>query len=69
MAERLCIKQVVLGLIPGGDQIFLIQYFKKSLWKGEGIATSNEYKKAEKENVESLWKMHNIIGYLQLLIT
>ncbi len=27
--ERLCIEQAVLGLISGGDQIFLILYFFK----------------------------------------
>ncbi len=40
VAERLCAIQVVLGSIPGGDQIFLILYCLKSLWKREN--TSNE---------------------------
>ncbi len=32
VAERLCIKQAVLGSIPGGDQLFLILYsLKKSV--------------------------------------
>ncbi len=28
-SERLCVKKAVLGLIPGGDQIFLILYCLK----------------------------------------
>ncbi len=32
VAERLCVKQAILGSIPSGDQIFLILYcLKKSL--------------------------------------
>ena len=45
-----CIKQAVLGSIPGGDQIFLILYCLNSLWKRKN--TSNKEKKAEKEIVE-----------------
>ncbi len=29
MVERLCVKQAILGSIPGGDQIFLILYYLK----------------------------------------
>ncbi len=31
VVEHLCIRQAVLGLIPSGDQIFLIVYVKKSV--------------------------------------
>ncbi len=38
MAERLCIKQAVLGSIPGGDQIFYISVlFKKPVKEREYI--------------------------------
>ncbi len=40
VAERLCIKQAVLGSIPGADLIFLFLYLKKNgRWKKEN--TSN----------------------------
>ena len=51
MAERLCAIQAVLGSIPGGDQIFLILYCLKSLWKRENTFI---------DNVFNIWKSDNV---------
>ena len=39
--ERLCVKQAVLCLIPGGDRIFLILYCLKKACERERENTSN----------------------------
>ncbi len=36
VAERLCVKHAVLGLIPGGNQIFVILYCLKNPVKERG---------------------------------
>ncbi len=41
--ERLCVKQLVLGSIPGGDQIFLICTVKKKPCESERIHLTSSY--------------------------
>ncbi len=45
MAEHLCVKQAVLGSIPGDDQLFLILYCLKKACERERMSK----KTAEKE--------------------
>ncbi len=47
----LCIKQAVLGSIPGGDQIFCTSVLFKKACERERIHLMSKKKKAEKEKL------------------